>query len=101
MGGDGQYRQIDAAGHRAQGAAGGEAVHHRHLAVQQHRVDGLAADLLDRFGAVVGSAHAIAELEQHAAGHQLVDGVVFHHQHRALFRPAQGLAAGATHRRRR
>src|SRR5690606_35722387 len=101
--GNRQHRQLGATGERANRATGGEAVHYRHLAVQQHGIDAFFTQQRQRLGTVVGGAYTVAELEQHAARHQLVDRVVLDDQHRALLRLALGNATwrtlGQTHDR--
>ena len=89
------HRHLGTATQGAQRTRSGKAIHHRHLAIEQHRIHPLAAQQLDSLRAVVGRAHLITELEQHAAGHQLVDGIVFHHQHHALTRLTHGRALTA------
>ena len=100
VGGDRQHRQLGAARQVAQRPAGGETVHHRHLAIQQDRIDRLTPQHLERLGAVVGGTHAVTQLEQHAAGHQLIDRVVLDHQHRALLGTARDRGRRPRHRRR-
>ena len=80
------------------------AVHHRHLAVHQHQIEGAVAHQRHSFGAVVGHLPLQAELLQHRLGHALVDRVVFDQQHGAVqlgFRRFGGRALRARSVRRR
>ena len=57
-----------------------EAVHVGHLEVEQHQVEALGAQLLERHAAAVGARHVVTEEIEHARQHQPVDLVVVHHQ---------------------
>ena len=58
----------------------GEAVHDRHLAVHQHRVEGGFGDALQGLGAVVGEGDIRRQLLQQALRDALIHRIVFHQQ---------------------
>ena len=72
------------------------AVHHRHLAVHQHDVVAAALHRGQRFLAVGHDVEFATERLQHVARDELVDAVVFGHQHAAV--QAQRRAGGTDRR---
>ena len=84
VGGHGHDRQVahgGLAGFDLAPAAGGRVtVQHRHLAVHQHQVVGVAGHLRQRDLAVGGGVAFVAEHRQQLLRHQQVDRVVFHQQ---------------------
>ena len=80
---------------RADRARGGEAVHHRHLAVHEDQVElGIGSRGQHAFVAVRCGGDVEAEHVEHGARHFLVHRVVFHHE-RAAARAGHGQRANA------
>ncbi|MND90220.1 hypothetical protein D3C80_822970 [compost metagenome] len=63
------------------------------MAIEHDRIETFAAQKLKRASHIVCRAYPIAELEQHAANHQLIDGVVIDQQYRAVMGGALGAMA--------
>ncbi|MNJ27270.1 hypothetical protein D3C77_217720 [compost metagenome] len=74
----------------ADSAAGLIAVHDRHVAVHQDKVERCGMQLLQCLGAVGGDVHFATQFGQHALGHQLIHRIVFHQQNACAAFAEQG-----------
>src|SRR5262249_44765567 len=66
------------------------AIHHRHHAIHEDDVVGVAGDQLDRFPPIGGAIHLAAGPRQHSRGHPLIHRVIVYHQDPVCRGPDRG-----------